>query len=374
MTTKEIGELRRRFKSDRTNMTAVCGCYVSGSGEILATFRQSVGLMSEEDKEKYLGTLKKVLSGTQDKNLLDLSFRTAQVADSEEHRLLMHLRDSALEDEEAVRKLYDTIIHALNMEDHYLILLGQERYDVPFKAKDGAELEDSSEVFSYVACAVCPVKPGKETLSYVAEEKEFHNRSALWAAGAPELGFLFPAFDGRRTNIYNCLYYTRSAKNNHPEVVDALFKLTPPPPAEEQKATFGGLLRGALAEECRLDVVQSVQQELCERIEAHKELKSDEALVVSREEVRGVLENAGVSEEKLAKFAVSFDESFGDDALLSPRNLVERRTKLVTPDVVITVAPDKADLVETRVIGGVKYILIRAEDGVEVNGVDIEIE
>ena len=35
--------------------------------------------------------------------------------------------------------------------------------------------------------------------------------------------------------------------------------------------------------------------------------------------------------------------------------------------------PERSDLVETRLIGGVRYILIRAEEGVEVNGVDIQI-
>ena len=60
MTDKETGELRRRYKPDRTNITAVYGCYVSGSGEILSEFRQPVALMSEEDKGKYLALLKKV--------------------------------------------------------------------------------------------------------------------------------------------------------------------------------------------------------------------------------------------------------------------------------------------------------------------------
>ena len=45
-----------------------------------------------------------------------------------------------------------------------------------------------------------------------------------------------------------------------------------------------------------------------------------------------------------------------------------------TPDVTIHVNPQRSDLVETRVINGCKYILIRANDGVEVNGVNIHID
>ena len=93
MTSKEIGELRRRLRPDRTNMTAVRGFYISSGGEVLSSFRQSVALMRQEDKESYLAIFRRVLSGTQDKNLIDLSFRTSQVADSDEHRLLMALSD-----------------------------------------------------------------------------------------------------------------------------------------------------------------------------------------------------------------------------------------------------------------------------------------
>ena len=154
MTSKEIGELRRRLRPDRTNMTAVRGFYISSGGEVLSSFRQSVALMSQEDKESYLSIFRRVLSGAQDKNLIDLSFRTSQVADSDEHRLLMALRDSGLDDEAALETFCQTVTGALSSEDHYLILLAHERYDVPFKAKDGAQLDDSSEVFSYVLCAI----------------------------------------------------------------------------------------------------------------------------------------------------------------------------------------------------------------------------
>lgn len=62
------------------------------------------------------------------------------------------------------------------------------------------------------------------------------------------------------------------------------------------------------------------------------------------------------------------------DTELSPRNLVDRKLQVKTPDVVIQVNPERSDLVQTRIINGAKYILIRAEGGVEVNGVDIHIK
>ena len=56
MNEKEIGEIRRRVRRDRSNMTAIYGCYVNGENEIVSEFKQSTGIMSENDAEKYFDT------------------------------------------------------------------------------------------------------------------------------------------------------------------------------------------------------------------------------------------------------------------------------------------------------------------------------
>ena len=99
MNIKEIGEIRRHIRRDRSNMTAIYGCYVNEKGEIISQFRRSTGMMSENEGEKYFGLMKRALSGTIGKNLIDITFKTSQVAGSEEHKLLMDLRATALNDE-----------------------------------------------------------------------------------------------------------------------------------------------------------------------------------------------------------------------------------------------------------------------------------
>ena len=76
----------------------------------------------------------------------------------------------------------------------------------------------------------------------------------------PEVGFLFPAFDGRRTNLYNCLFYTHSSGTDNQPLIDALFRVQPPMPADEQRDTVGGVLRKSLDDECSFAVVQQVRQ------------------------------------------------------------------------------------------------------------------
>lgn len=375
MTEKEIGEIRRRVRRERSNMTAVYGCFVNDQKEIVTEYRQSTAMMSENEADRYFALMRRILSGTVGKNLLDITFRTAQVADSPEHRLLMELRNSGLKDDDLRLQLYRKIIDTTHLDTGYLILLGCDTYDVPFKSKDDVtQADNSGEVYTYVMCAVCPVKQTKAALHYVAENKEFHDGGISQVAQAPAMGFLFPAFDNRATNIYNAMFYTHDVKTAHAELIDALFNVEAPKAAAEQKKSFEALLGTSLDSECSMEVVQNVHDQLCQCIELHKESKTPETLKVSKEEVKRALVASGVSEERIAKFSVDYDATFGFEAELHPKNIIDnKKFEIRTPDVSIKVDPARNDLIETRIIGGVKYILICADENVEVNGVSIHI-
>ena len=376
MNDKEIGEIRRHLRRDRSNITHLYGCYVNDNKEIITEFRQSTGMMPENEGDKYFALLRRTLSGSIGKNLIDITFKTSQVADSPEHKLLMGLRESKCNDEELRAEFFKKIIDTVVIEGNYLILLGCDAYDVPFKSKDDSHQRDQSEeVYTYILCTICPVKQTKANLHYVPEEKLFHDGAMNQMVSAPALGFLFPAFDDRSANIYNALYYTRDIKDSQDALIETIFNTPVPKPAAEQKKSFEALLTTSLGDECSLDVVQTVHDQICQRIEMHKEAKVPEPLMVSKEDVKEVLASCGVSEEHVAKFSVDYDEVFGFEADLHPKNIIDNKHfELKTPDVVIKVDPTRSDLIETRVIGGIKYIMICADEDVEVNGVSINIK
>ena len=376
MIEKEISEIRRHLRRERSNITAVYGCYVNENKEIISEFRQSVAMMPENESDKYFAVLRRTLSGSIGKNLIDITFKTSQVADSPEHKMLMELRSSQLKDGELRQGFVKKIIDSVVIEGNYLILLTCDTYDVPFKSKDDSFQKDQSEEsFTYILCTICPVKQTKANLHYVPEEKLFHDGAMNQFVSAPALGFLFPAFDNRSTNIYNALYYTKDVKAGQDAFVEAVFNAPVPKPAAEQKKTFEALLTTSLGEECSMDVVQTVHDELCQRIELHKESKVPEPLMISKEDVKEVLTGCGVTEKPLAKFSVDYDEAFGFEADLHPKNIIDNKHfEVKTPDVVIKVDPARSDLIETRIIGGVKYIMICADEDVEVNGVSIHIQ
>lgn len=375
MTEKEVAELRRRYKPEKNSISHIRGCCVNENREIVSQFDQSLGLMSEDDSAMILSTLRKTLSGGIGKNLADIVFSTQQVVDSQEHRLLMTLRESNLTDEAAVQTLFQKVIDAVELEGNYLILLARDAYDVAFRSGDGEQQADAgSETFSYILCSVCPVKMTKPALSYRANENRFGHLPIDWVVSAPELGFLFPAFNDRSTDLYGALYYSRDTADSHPGFVDAIFHVDPLMPAQTQRETFQSILADSLSDDCSLEVVQGVQGRLRGLIEAHKESKAEEPLVVDQYVVKKMLSACGVAEGQTETFEARYAAEFGDGRALSPKNLVDTaQTEIKTPDVTIRVSPDREDLVETRVIDGKKYILIRADEGVEVNGVNIHI-
>ena len=369
MNEKEIAEVRRSLRPEHHAVTTICGCYASATGEIIARFSETLGLMQEEEVEKYLAIFRKTLSGAPDRNLLDIAFSNDQVLSGEEYALLNTLKKSELKDSAALDRFFSAVTGALSMEENYLVLLTFNQYDVPYRASDGARVEDASgEMYSYLVCSVCPVKMTKSALTYQAEDKSFHHSNGSSAVCPPELGFLFPAFDNRQTNIYNALFYTRDISQAYESFTEAVFRQSIRMTASTQNETFRTVLADALEDTCSFRVVRTVHDEICRRMEEHKTNHEQEPLSVSKYEVKDLLETCGVPEERLEAFTKGYTEHFGAGTELNPKNIVDpKQFELRTPDVVIKVAPGRSDLVETRVIDGNQYILIRANEGVEAS-------
>ena len=375
MNQKEISELKRRFKLGKNAISRIYGCYVNAQKEIVSYLDEPLGRMPEEEAEKYLTLLKKALSGALGRNLIDIVFSTQQVADSDEHRRLMALRDSKLKEVEVRQEVYQSVIDSLDMGDsNYLILLAHDAYDVPHRGKDGEDRADEGDtVFSYIVCCVCPVKDGRLELGYCPGENEFHNCAASQIVSPPELGFLFPAFDDRAANIYNALTYARKPDELHQEFLDAIFHTEPPMSAGEQREAFQTALREGLEGACGLEVVQAVHERLTAKIEEHREAKDPEPLAVTAKDVAAILRDCGGADEKIAAFCGKCGELFGEDAALSPANLIDsKRFEVKTADAVLSLDPEHSYLVETRVIDGKKYLLIPAGEGLEVNGMPVD--
>lgn len=377
MNRKEIREIKKRFNPDMDNFGHIYGCYVNAAHEIIAYMDSPTMLMGNEEREMYMKTLKKTLSGALGKNLLNVEFSTAQVEDSDEHRLLQTLRTSHLGNETMRKILFQRIIDNVDMGDvGYVILLASDSYDVPYKNGGSDEWsEESTDQFEYFICCLCPVKDPKGALRYLAEEQNFRAASTGSILGAPQMGFMFPTFDDRMTNIYRALYYTRSSADVHQDFLKAVFNLDKlPMAANTQKNAFDSALADSLGDECSMDVVKALHSRIGERIDVLKGVGADDVPEIHINELEEILMKSGTSDEAIEKFHDTCKNYFEGEEFFNPENLINRKQfKLEAAEMNVSIDPEHAFGIKTEIIDGRQYLMIPISEGLTVNGVDVKV-
>ena len=378
MIKNEFAELRRRWKNEYNAVSTVYGYYINANKDIISTFDTSLGLMEPSEVEVYLNVLKKTISGTIGKNLIDIPFSMDQVSGSEEHELLMKLKDSQLKDEDARMALVEKIIPNVSFdEDNFLILMAADAYDLAYRDSNLEDMsEGGSEVYKYFICCVCPVKPSKLKLQYDNEDGSFHSTATGQVAATPELGFMFPAFDDRTTNIYNAVFYTKKPAFVYQEVIQQVFNLEKlPMSAPKQKDEFQSVVAETLEDECSFQVIRKLNESIRDKIENHKIEKIPENLEMTIGQIGDILTSSGASDDKVSAFTQECENRFGKFAVLQPANIIEpKKFNVETPEIKITVAPENSHLLRTGTIGGSRYILVPAGEGVEINGLHVSVD
>lgn len=371
MIKQEVNELKRLYTPSNCSITRICGCYVDGEKNRKTEFKEAFLSLPEEEIFKYFELLRKTLSGTLGKNLLNLDFPLSSEEAGGTQEFLLKLRDSKLKDEELLSQFYDRIISSYEYVGNYLILIIHDAYDVPGKTTDGLTMEDASDsVFEYVLCCICPVNLSKPGLSYDAAANEFHNRIRDWVVEMPECGFLFPSFNDRASDIHSTLYYSKNPEEPHQEFVTDILGCSLPLTAGSQKETFQTLIEETLGEDADYEVVKSIHENLTEMIEEHKEIP--EPLTLDKKQVKTLFEKSGVEEEKLETFDQLYDAAAGETTSLLVNNVANTRSfEVKTPDVVIKVNPERADLVTAMTVEEKRCLVIELSDQVEVNGIKV---
>ena len=371
MNKKEISEIKKQFTPANCAITRICGCYVDGEKNKKTKLKEAFLSLSEEEAFKYFEIFRKTLSGTIGKNLINMEFPLEQEKEGGAQEFLLRLRESKLQDDALVDEFYDRVIDSYDYGENYYIILIHAVYDIPGKSSDGLEMFDASdEIYDHILCSICPVKLSKAGLCYNAETNHIEDRIRDWLVEMPDLGFLFPVFNDRSTDIHGILYYSKNAEQLRSTFVDQLFGCEVPLSAGGQRDTFNTLVEETLGEDCAYDTVMNIHEKLNEWVESQKD--SPDPAILTKPEVKRLFEECGVEEEKLEDFDARYEATAGEDASLMAANITNtRRMEIKTPDVVIHVDPDRAELVETRVIDGRRCLVIPMEDNVEINGIRV---
>lgn len=371
MNKKEISEIKKQFTPENCTITRICGCYVDGDKNKKTELKEAFLSLTEEEIFKYMEIFRKALSGTIGKNLMNMEFPLEQESEGGTQYFLMKLRESRLTDDDLIEEFYDRVIECYNYPENYYIILIHASYDIPGKSSDGAEMFDASdEVFEYILCCICPVKLSKAGLCYNAATNSIQDRIRDWIVELPDTGFLFPQFNDRSTDIHGVLYYSKNTNELPDNFIKELLGCTVPLSAGGQRDSFNTLVEDTLGNACVYDTVLNIHEHLNDLIESQKD--EPEPVVLTKNEVRRLFEDCGVEEDRLQSFDEQYEIAAGEKSSLMASNITNtRRFEIKTPDVVIHVEPERAELIETQIINGRKCLVIPMEDDVEINGIRV---
>ena len=336
MQRKDILELKKRFKKEECTIFRMAGCYVNAQKEKVVTLNEMFPNLPEEEFYKYLDIAKKTLSGSLGNNLLELSFTPADSPDGNatKQQFFSGLISSAFKQEELLDRFYDLIIENYEYTGNYLILVYYDTYDVMVKTEDGRKLDESEEVYTYMLCSLCPVTLSKPGLGYLEEENKIGVRLRDWIVGAPENGFLYPAFSERSTDIDTLLFYTKNAKESHPAFVENALGCDAKRTGMQQKKAFENVIKKAVAgTDVESDeLFLTIQESLCDIVD-RQELenpKDPKPVALTAETFDEIISDCQVSEYIAPKIKEAFAEEFSDgiptaDAILDTKLLAKNQ-------------------------------------------------
>lgn len=421
MTKKDILELKKRLNKTDCSITKLCGCYVDSSKNKVLTLSETFLNLDDEEFYKYLDLSRKCLSGNIGNNLLQLEFPTGEEAPGGRQQFLMGLKESGLKNEELLDRFYDLIIEHYDYAGNYLILLFKDAYDIITRTNDGMKLDESEEVFDYMLCAICPVTLSKPGLGYREDENRIGARIRDWVVGAPDTGFVFPAFSDRSSDIHSLIYYIKDAKDSRPEFVEQVFGCNSKRTAAEQQQVFSSIVKQALApvrddsEEVLLQLQESFQEISCpdedeiyeeqppvlltdelvdEVLTEHhiigeaaehikngisREFESEPPILQNLIDEKALEKNARKREEEQLRIQVQTLQKELAEKTFPAAESTDDPEGDISPDdpcdVILRMKPEKAAMIKSEIIDGRKCLIIPVDEyeQINLNGVTTEV-
>ncbi|MEE0955731.1 MAG: DUF4317 domain-containing protein [Eubacterium sp.] len=371
MNKKEVLEIKKILKKDDTRIDRIACCYVDGEKKKVTEYEKPFLTLPDEEMFKYTDIIRKSLSGAIGKNLLNLDFPLEEEAEGGRQKRLLDLLDSELKDQGKIEDAFDAIIASYLNPENYLILLAHGMYDVPGKASDNLEMEDASDyVYPFLICCICPVTLSKPGLIYSAADQTFVDSVQDHMVQMPEIGFLFPAFNDRNSDIHSLLYYSKNPDICHPEITEDVLGCTVPMAASDQKKTFDELVEDTFQEDCTFDLTKKIHENMNALLEGKKE--DPEPTPLDKNELKKFMEHCGADNDQIQAFEDKVETNDTNDTAFIASNLANtRKFEVKTPDIRISVDPTRTDLIESRMIDGQEYLVIPVSDDILVNGIRI---
>lgn len=375
MNKKEVNELKKNFSDDNGLFTInqICTAFVDSEKKIKCKSVRFYPNIDQDEAACLLSTLKRVLSGTVGKNILEYQFPNEMYEEEGSQYVLYNAMKTKLKSEAETDALLERIVGGYSNPSTYAIIVGSCTYSVHKKNKLGEKTESSDTDYNFIVCAVCPVELREEGLIYDEELNEIARKQTFdrVVSKVPSDGFLFPAFNDRGSDINRVMFYTKTPKKPNISMVADVLGCEFVFSAQDEADTFQDILTNVVADELDYSVITTVNEKIQAVIDSNS--TDTELPVIDDIKLRDILIDAGVSNEKIENLQTVYETMAGGRPLTAV-NLVSNRTVLEMPSVTVNISKDGVDKVRTRVVDGVRCLVIDIDDpSVKINGLPAKV-
>ena len=375
MNKKEINEIKRNLDKDSGFFTinhVVTAC-VDSEKKIKCLSNQMNNLIAEDESELIVAYLKKILSGSIGKNLLEYHFPKDAYLEGGAQIFMNEVLRSKLTDSDIVDKYINRIIEKMEYLSTYTIFVAHCTYAVISKNKNLESDIESDNNYNFLLTAVCPVNLRIDGLIYDEQSNSVVKKeTADRIVDPPTDGFLFPLFSDRQSDINGVLYYTKNAKKPNTSIVEELLGCEYSMSGISEKATFQSIMNNVCGDELDLKVINSVNNKIQDIID--RNAHETEIPTVNSKDISSILWESGISQQKLEYLPKVYENALGEKELTCA-NLVDKKTVLTVPGVTVNISKDGMERGRTQTVGGKKCLVIELDDSkMSVNGLETALE
>lgn len=338
---KELQEIKRTLKYDDSSIHTIYSCYATLDGEKIFTSQKSYLSLTEEERIEYTNIFKKVLSTKIERNFINIDF---DVNNKAREKLFAFTRNNEKED---IDRMFTDIISNYKSEENFAVIIGKMTYDLLKKSSDGAELEDSDEVYNFYIIAICPVKKEKGSLYFDNNAQDFASNLRDFIIFPPEVGLLYPGFSQRSASIYECGYYIKNTKMDHDEFQKGFLNHEIELIYDDQKEVFNQLIEEAFSSELGIKELAEINEKT--NFFKLQQEENEEDTTLRGSDIKSILESSG---------AKTTDLNIDEDIQLKAENLAEDKYIIETDGIKIIVKKDFISSIKEKEVDGIKSLVL----------------
>lgn len=370
MNKKELNEIKKNFNENSGFMTInnIAIGYIDAEKKVTVTPTRLFSLIPEGDGAILLNTLKKTITGTIGKNIVQYDFPKEAFEHGNAQDKLKQLLHSKLKDADLMKNYFEQEIIKINCDTAYAVIIANCTYSIIKHDKNNEALDESIFDYNFLISAFVPVNTGDGGLYYDAETatiKKMEN-TELILSKQPSDGFLFPAFTNRSPDPNSIMYYCHTPNKPNSSIVENLFECEYTMTPEHEEYCFRKILEEVVGEELDYKFIIAIGAKL---IHLFEQYKNEGNPTLCEKQLYDILTDLGVSDERMEGFHASYEKRFGDNSL-TIANLICNKNIVEVDGMSISFGKDEMTLIKPDVIDGRDCFVVKCKDtSIIVNGV-----